>query len=451
MSRVVRSSKFRHVFGTVFKKEQCFDDVRVTRNAWETDLACANPKYVAVIYEAAGGGSFGVLPWNLKTAGGKVPPTTPLVNGHKGTVLDIDFNPMNDNLIVSASEDCTVKVWGIPEGGLTKTLDTPLQTLNGHRRKVGTVKFNPVADNILASTSTDFSVKIWDIEKGENKFSIDAQHSDIINSCEWNGNGSLLSTMCKDKKMRVIDPRQKTIAQEAEGHSGIKGSRCLWLSPKPFIFSVGFTKSSEREYAIWDPRNLSARLASQVIDSASGTLMPFWDKDVSMLYLAGKGDGNIRYYEVVDEAPYVYFLSEFKSNTPQRGMTSVPKRALNVSDCEIARLVKVGTTKLEPISFQVPRKSDVFQDDIFPDCFSGEPSLSAEEWSNGSNAEQKLRSLAPGFVAKERVVEFNPVQKEEKQLSEEELKKLVDTLTNRVAFLEAEIIKKDAKIKELQS
>lgn len=84
--------------------------------------------------------------------------------------------------------------------------------------------------------------------------------------------------------------------------------------------------------------------------------MPFFDKDTNVLFLAGKGDGNIRYYEVVDEAPYIYFLSEFKSKDPQRGMCMLPKRAVNVSDCEIVRLCKLGNKLMEPVSFQVPRK-----------------------------------------------------------------------------------------------
>ena len=32
------------------------------------------------------------------------------VSGHKGRVLDLQWNPFNENLIASASEDCTVKV-----------------------------------------------------------------------------------------------------------------------------------------------------------------------------------------------------------------------------------------------------------------------------------------------------------------------------------------------------
>jgi len=290
-------------------------------------------------------------------------------------------------------------------------------------------------------------VKIWDIEKGSNNFSVEAQHTDIINSADWKSDGSFIITTCKDKKIRTIDPRTSKVAAEGEAHLGVKPGRAIWIRDK--IFSCGFSKTSEREICFWDPKDLTKPLMRQAIDSASGGLMPFFDGDTSVIFLAGKGDGNIRFYEVVDEAPYVHYLSEFKSNTPQRGMCMLPKRGVNVSDNEIVRMLKVGVKLVEPISFQVPRKSEIFQDDIYPDCFSGEYSLTADEWAGGKNAEQKRRSMAPGFVAKKVAVEFNPVQQEEKNMSEKELKDEVDRLTKRVAYLEAEIIKKDAKLKEL--
>lgn len=448
MSRFVRSSKFRHVFGTVAKREECYDELRVTRTAWDSNYVTGNPLYLSVLWESGGGGSFLVLPWQ---ATGKVDAKTPLVSGHKSAVLDLDFNPFNDNLIASVSEDCTGKIWGIPEGGLKETMTEPLQTLSGHKRKVGTVKFSPTANNILATTSTDYSVKIWDIEKGKDILSVDAQHTDIIQSADWNRNGSLFATSCKDKKIRIVDPRTSKIAQEVEGHQGVKGSRIVYLGMDR-LFSVGFTKTSEREFALWDARNLSNKLVSQSVDSASGLLMPFYDEDTKILFLGGKGDGNIRYYEIVDEAPYIHFLSEFKSSTPQRGLAMLPKRCVNISDCEIVKMLKIGVKLLEPISFQVPRKSDVFQDDIFPDCFAGEPALTAEEWLSGKDAEPKTMSLAPGFVQKKTVMEFNPdKQAAPKELSEKELKEENEKLAKRVAYLEAELIKRDAKIKELSS
>jgi len=182
--------------------------------------------------------------------------------------------------------------------------------------------------------------------------------------------------------------------------------------------------------------------------------MPFWDDDTSVLYLAGKGDGNIRYYEIVDEPPYIHFLSEYKSSTPQRGMAMMPKLSVDVASCEIVRLIKLAGSMAEPISFQVPRKSDQFQDDLYPDTASPEPVLSASEWFSGKNGKPKLVSLAPGFVPKPVAADFNPTPvaaapsgpKNEKELRDEYEKQ-----KNRISYLEAELLKKDIQIKELQS
>jgi len=125
---------------------------------------------------------------------------------------------------------------------------------------------------------------------------------------------------------------------------------------------------------------------------------------------------------------------------------------LNVSECEIARALKLHVNKVEPISFRVPRKSDIFQDDLYPDTYAGEPALSLEQWSSGANAEPKIRSLAPGFVAKDKPVDFNPVaQKAEAPKSEKELVAENEKLRNRVAYLESELAKRDGKIKDLES
>jgi len=171
-------------------------------------------------------------------------------------------------------------------------------------------------------------------------------------------------------------------------------------------------------------KNVKEPLNRTNVDSASGVLLPFYDNDTSVLFMGGKGDGNIRYYEIVDEAPYIHYLTEFKSNTSARGLAMLPKRAMNVAECEMARFLKVTPDKLEPISFNVPRKSDIFQDDIYPDAFSGEPSLTANDWASGKNAKPKTISLKGGFVAKEKPVDFNPVQKqEEAPMSDHEMKK----------------------------
>lgn len=63
MSRsVVRTSKFRHVFGSASKQDQCYDGLRVTKNANDSQFCAVNTKFVAVVCEAGGGGAFSVMP-----------------------------------------------------------------------------------------------------------------------------------------------------------------------------------------------------------------------------------------------------------------------------------------------------------------------------------------------------------------------------------------------------
>jgi len=82
---------------------------------------------------------------------GRVDRDAPTVAGHKAAVLDIQWCPHNDDVIASASEDCTVKVWQIPEGGLLRNLEEPVVELAAHQRRVGFVVWHPVVENILLS------------------------------------------------------------------------------------------------------------------------------------------------------------------------------------------------------------------------------------------------------------------------------------------------------------
>lgn len=62
LRRVVRQSKFRHVFGQALRNDQCYDDIRVSRVTWDSSFCAVNPKFVAIIIDASGGGAFLVLP-----------------------------------------------------------------------------------------------------------------------------------------------------------------------------------------------------------------------------------------------------------------------------------------------------------------------------------------------------------------------------------------------------
>ena len=64
--------------------------------------------------------------------------------------------------------------------------------------------------------------------------------------------------------------------------------------------------------------------------------------------------------------------------------------------CETARLLKLTNEQVvQPLSFIVPRKSDAFQSDIFPDCPAAEPAHTAEQWMAGSSKPPVTISLDP--------------------------------------------------------
>ncbi|KAJ8125719.1 hypothetical protein O1611_g7920 [Lasiodiplodia mahajangana] len=138
--RFVRASKYRHVFGKATRKEFCYDNLRISRNAWDTNLIKANPEFLAVNWEASGGGAFAVIPLEER---GKIPDVIPLFRGHTATVLDTDWNPFNDRVIASASDDGKVMLWQVPLGfslftdAEEPTDVSPVAKLTGHSRKVG--------------------------------------------------------------------------------------------------------------------------------------------------------------------------------------------------------------------------------------------------------------------------------------------------------------------------
>ncbi|KAG7224009.1 hypothetical protein INR49_015266 [Caranx melampygus] len=419
LRRVVRQSKFRHVFGQAVRNDQCYDDIRVSRVTWDSSFCAVNPKFVAIIIEASGGGAFLVLPLQ-KT--GRIDKVYPTVCGHTGPVLDIDWCPHNDLVIASGSEDCTVMVWQIPENGLESPLSEPVVVLEGHSKRVGIVSWHPTARNVLLSAGCDNQIIIWNVGTGEAMINLEDMHPDVIFSVSWSRNGSLLCTACKDKKVRVIDPRKKKIvAEKDKAHEGARPMRAIFLADGN-IFTTGFSRMSERQLALWKSDNMDEPICVQEMDTSNGVLLPFYDPDTNVVYLCGKGDSSIRYFEITDEAPFVHYLNTFSTKEPQRGMGYMPKRGLDVNKCEIARFYKLHERKCEPIIMTVPRKSDLFQDDLYPDTAGPDPALEAEEWFAGKNGGPILISLKDGYVStknrdlkvvKANVLETKPATKAE--------------------------------------
>ena len=333
------------------------------------------------------------------------------------------------------------QVWGIPPDGLTETITEPLVDLHGHGRKVTLLRFHPTANNVLGSVSGDFSVKVWDIEKGCEVSGMPA-HEQLIQDLVWDYEGKMWATTCKDKKVRLGDPRAGAVAMELpEAHAGAKSVKMTFLGDTGRFATVGFTKQSQRQIKVWDVRDLSKMVHKVDLDQAAGVIVPYYDCDTKVLYLCGKGDGNIRYYEMSKDKPFAFALSEYRSTQAAKGSCFLPKRGLNVMACETARCLKLtsqnGNGIVEPLSFIVPRKSDAFQDDIFPDTFSGHPSCTADEWLAGVTKTPLMMSLNPDSAGAKptggATKAFVPMK------TPAALQKEIDEKDKRIALLEARL------------
>jgi coronin-7 len=126
-----------------------------------------------------------------------------------------------------------------------------------------------------------------------------------------------------------------------------------------------------------------------------------FDEGLKTIFVAGKGDTILRSYELVDllsnqdhlsaqsllDRVYCEKSCEFKSAglEPIAGVCLLPKRACDFRNIEVARILKLTSDSVVPISYKVPRADHLksyFHDDIFPAVRSKQSQLTVEDWTN---------------------------------------------------------------------
>ncbi|XP_052130947.1 coronin-7 isoform X2 [Frankliniella occidentalis] len=385
-----KASKYKNAAPIVPKPEACIRDISVGSYQTYGNNIAASAAFMAFNVDH-NGSSLAVLP--IDDCGRKSK-TMPLLHAHTDTVTDMDFSPFHDGLLATGSQDCLVKLWHIPESGLQESLSNPQCVFSHKQRRVEAVRFHPTADCLLTSTSYT-TLTLWDVAAQKEIFS-NSQHSEVIQSMSWKTDGRLIVTSCKDKKLRVYDPRATTsITHTTDSHQSIKDSRVVWLGDSNRILTTGFDAGRLRQVYIRDIRKFSEPEKSLELDSSTGILMPLFDPDTNMLFLAGKGDITIMYMEVLDREP---FLVEGirHSGEQTKGACLVPKRALAVMQAEVNRLLQLTSSSVIPIMYQVPRKSyRDFHGDLFPDTAGCHSLSSASQWSGGDDTPVPRISLDP--------------------------------------------------------
>lgn len=121
--------------------------------------------------------------------------------------------------------------------------------LQGHKRRVAYIEWHPVAENVLFSAGFDHLVIVWDVNRCEAVSVID-RHPDVIYSMSLNRDGSLLATTCKDKKLRVFEPRSGIVVSVRKDRIHDCKRIYLILQVSDIIFNALHNNREYRKYTM---------------------------------------------------------------------------------------------------------------------------------------------------------------------------------------------------------
>ena len=144
----------------------------------------------------------------------------------------------------------------------TDAICRPQHRCLGHTLEGYGLSWNPVKEGILLSGSDDGSVCIWDVREGGLEVAAlhtwSAAHSSVVEDVDWhNKEGDIFATVGDDSCLRIWD--QRTSMQTNFVENAHKSDvNCVSFNPiSEFLLATGGT---DRNVTCWDLRNLSRKL-----------------------------------------------------------------------------------------------------------------------------------------------------------------------------------------------
>ncbi len=141
-------------------------------------------------------------------------------------------------IIVSGSQDCTVRIWEAATGKC-------LKVLKGHAERVWSVALHP-SEQMLLSGSTDSTLKLWNPRTGQSLRTVQTSCAGL-KSIVFSPNGALIASGGDDKTIRIWDEASGKCIQKMQGHSG-----WIWdlaFSPDGQMLA---SASGDRTVQLWD-------------------------------------------------------------------------------------------------------------------------------------------------------------------------------------------------------
>jgi sperm-associated antigen 16 protein len=166
------------------------------------------------------------------------------IRAHGAAVTGVAFHPTKP-VLASVSDDCTWRLWSMPEGEL-------IMTGEGHRAWCADVDFHPYG-NHLATSSGDGVVKVWSLGDATCAATL-SDHTQTVWSVAWHASGDFLLTASMDHTCRLFDlgsggASTGRVRQTLRGHVDSVNS-VVW---QPYSF-IAATASGDKTVSLWDTR-----------------------------------------------------------------------------------------------------------------------------------------------------------------------------------------------------
>lgn len=265
--------------------------------------------------------------------------------------------------------------------------------LKGHQRKVMGLQWHRTADNVLATHGADSTVRVWDVENQKCTMVYD-QLSNFCTAMRWSPSGDKLTVVVKGGDVHSYDPRSEGPALTTKCHIGPRSCKIAYIDDNSFI-TVGSNKQAEREYAVWDARNISEKVAGGHLGQGLGVGHIYFDEEHKILYSAGRGESQIGIWQYDEKvAGHLTFLSNFSDKWPTKGCSIMPKTCLDAAGHEVDRFVRLDNKgTIEYLSFRLNNRTGLFQPDLHLPFQSNTPSSDYAEWATGVDKKANLMVL----------------------------------------------------------
>lgn len=277
---------------------------------------------------------------------------------------------------------------------------------------INCLQFHPTVETLLG-LATEQHLKLYDLIKGQ--VIIESNKCSQIQSIDCKYDGKLYSLSDGgQQQIQIWDPRidgSKQWAIQFKGHDNDRDSRVIWLADKPFILSTGFNKRKAREAFLWDTRSPRSPVTSlNEFEPSSGVWIPLFDFDTQMLFIADRNGSSVNHWEgdaliagntQLDNNG----VNQMSVDLQIKGAALTSKRALQVMEAEVNRVILLGSEGIAPISYRVPRKTyRDFHPDLFPETKSPDSVIDLNDWLDVKDPSIPTISLNPNINKRDKII-----------------------------------------------